>query len=299
MKDIWMERINSIANQTLRPYEIIFLDDGSSDNSVATARDALLRTGIKHSIIQNSENQGCFNQWVRGISLSRGELVWIAEADDCCQNNFLEELVHAFEDDDVAISYCNSYIIDEDSNVLPGDYSEWLSDISTTKWKGSYCSDGHSEVLDALSIKNTIPNASAVVMRKSALRGIEQYLPQLSTSGDWFTYIYALQRGSICYSNNKLNYHRRHKKSIIATNVASYVHFDDHLVILEYILKNFDLSPEALARSIDFLNLSYKNILIPLTGFSDIFADPRYKKKLAELALNGYGAGPVPITTGG
>jgi hypothetical protein len=136
-------------------------------------------------------------------------------------------------------------------------------------------------------------------MRKSALRGIEQYLPQFRTSGDWFTYIYALQRGSICYSNNKLNYQRRHKKSIIATNVASYVHFDDHLVILEYILKNFDLSPEALSRSIDFLNLSYKNILAPLTGFPDMFVDPRYEERVAELARNGYGAGPVTENTGG
>jgi glycosyltransferase involved in cell wall biosynthesis/2-polyprenyl-3-methyl-5-hydroxy-6-metoxy-1,4-benzoquinol methylase len=291
-------RIDSVANQTLKPYEIIFLDDRSTDNSVATAREALSQTGIKYSIIENSENQGCFKQWVKGISLARGDLIWMAEADDSCCDNFLAELVPAFEDDEVVISYANSYIIDEDSNILPGDYAEWLSDISTAKWKWSYGNDGRSEVIGALSIKNTIPNASAVVMRKSALGGIEQYLPQFTTSGDWFAYIYALQCGSICYNATKLNYYRRHEKSVIATNAASYVHLDDNLVILEYLLKNFDLSPEAKSRSIDFLNWLYKYILTPITGFPDIFTDPRYREKLAVLTRDGYGTGPVPVKAG-
>ena len=72
------------SSQTVRPHEIIFLDDCSTDDSVAVAEDLLQDSTIPYRIIRNEINQGCYRQWLQGLREATGDLVWIAEADDDC-----------------------------------------------------------------------------------------------------------------------------------------------------------------------------------------------------------------------
>jgi hypothetical protein len=78
------ERLRSIVTQSYRPYEIVFLDDCSSDGSVGVAEALLKDAGIPHRVIRNSANQGVYRQWLRGLREATGDLVWIAEAADDC-----------------------------------------------------------------------------------------------------------------------------------------------------------------------------------------------------------------------
>jgi len=103
------ERLNSIICQTYRPFEIIFLDDNSKDDSVEVAKKILEASGIPHRIIRNSVNEGCFKQWSRGIHEAKGDLVWIAEADDSCDLKLLATLVAKFDDPKVGLAYCQSF----------------------------------------------------------------------------------------------------------------------------------------------------------------------------------------------
>ena len=89
-------RLNSIFNQTIKPYEIIFLDDNSKDNSLEIAKGLLEESGFDYKIITNKTNNGCYNQWLKGIKEAKGDIVWIAEADDLCKDNFLEKLIPKF-----------------------------------------------------------------------------------------------------------------------------------------------------------------------------------------------------------
>ena len=69
-------------NQTFQDFEIIFLDDCSTDNSKAIIEDFRLNPKVKH-IIHNKANSGStFEQWKKGIELSKGEYIWVAESDD-------------------------------------------------------------------------------------------------------------------------------------------------------------------------------------------------------------------------
>src|SRR6478609_3462038 len=87
------ERIDSILQQTYRDFELIILDDHSSDNSKQIIE--LYRSNAKVSFIEyNSHNSGSpFRQWAKGIQLARGSYIWIAESDDSCEPAFLEETV--------------------------------------------------------------------------------------------------------------------------------------------------------------------------------------------------------------
>ncbi|MBC7566521.1 MAG: glycosyltransferase family 2 protein, partial [Pedobacter sp.] len=83
--DYLHQRIESVLNQSYQDFELILLDDKSTDDStviITSYRDHPKVT----QIIINEENSGnTFKQWEKGIAASVGELIWIAESDDWCE----------------------------------------------------------------------------------------------------------------------------------------------------------------------------------------------------------------------
>lgn len=75
--------LNSIAAQSYTPLEIIFIDDGSQDDT----RSVLAQWHSKHNtipltILQNGSNQGLAPSLNRGINAARGKYIARIDADD-------------------------------------------------------------------------------------------------------------------------------------------------------------------------------------------------------------------------
>jgi hypothetical protein len=88
------ERTNSILGQNYPIYEIIFLDDCSTDQSVRFIENFALRCPVKITIIKNETNSGSvFYQWAQGIDHAKGDFIWIAEADDLSETGFLTSVL--------------------------------------------------------------------------------------------------------------------------------------------------------------------------------------------------------------
>jgi glycosyltransferase involved in cell wall biosynthesis len=221
-------RLDSVCQQTHPIYELIVLDDQSSDDSVKVIEAYLDTVTCDRRLVVNEKNSGSvFRQWARGVESSHGDLIWIAEADDLCEVNMLAALVPAFDDPDVVLAYCQSQQIDENATVLAENYLGYTGDVSK-KWTSDHLSDGLEEIAHALSIKNTIPNVSAVVFRRtallSALKTIGDRLFDYRVAGDWLVYIHVLLQGKVYYCNRSLNKHRRHSISVTkATAVQSHL----------------------------------------------------------------------------
>ena len=107
------ERISSILNQTFSDFEMILLDDASSDNSTEILKKYKDNPHVSHCIV-NGKNSGCvFRQWEKGINLSKGKYIWIAESDDLAAPDFLEKTISALERHPEAnLCFCGSYLID-------------------------------------------------------------------------------------------------------------------------------------------------------------------------------------------
>ncbi len=73
---------------------------------------------------------------------------------------------------------------------------------------------GVDEIRDTLIVKNTIPNVSAVVMRRPDLQPIAERLARLRNAGDWLVYLHVLEHGAIAFEPEALNRHRRHGGSV-------------------------------------------------------------------------------------
>jgi glycosyltransferase involved in cell wall biosynthesis len=210
-------RLDSIYGQTYKNIEVILLDDCSSDQSrplmdqYAAAHPEITRT------VYNDENSGsAFRQWAKGIKAATGDLVWIAESDDYCDERFLEVLVRCFEDEAVLLAYAKSTFVDKNEVPIRDDFKSYLSDlVCAEKWNGSYVETAHNEVKSALGIKNTIPNASGVLFKRPInmpLLADESWLSMV-VAGDWIFYLQIIRGGKIAYSTETTNFFRRYEGS--------------------------------------------------------------------------------------
>lgn len=86
------QRLDSIYNQTYRNFDVILLDDCSSDESREILKDYGTTYNGNTRLYFNDNNSGLvFGQWKKGIEMADGDLVWIAESDDFCETTFLEK----------------------------------------------------------------------------------------------------------------------------------------------------------------------------------------------------------------
>jgi glycosyltransferase involved in cell wall biosynthesis len=85
-------RIESVLCQTYQDFELILLDDCSSDESRSLLSEYAGDPRVR--IEFNEVNSGSpFKQWNKGVRLARGQYVWIAESDDYADKRLLERLV--------------------------------------------------------------------------------------------------------------------------------------------------------------------------------------------------------------
>lgn len=217
------ERLESIERQTVPPYELIVLDDASTDDSVEVIREYLASCSIPTRLVVNDSNSGSvFRQWQRGVEMARGDFVWIAEADDLADPEFLQETLPAFSDPRVVISYTQSRQMDSEGEILCEHYLDYVSDIDRERWTRPYVADGREEIATAMHIKNTIPNVSAALFRRDALFRVlaasGDRIASYRNAGDWVCYIGLLETGAIAFSPQSLNSHRRHQSSVTVGN---------------------------------------------------------------------------------
>lgn len=255
-----VERLESIASQTLPVYEIIVLDDASTDDSADVLAD--VAGSIEMRLIANETNSGSvFRQWLKGVGAASGDFVWIAEADDLADPQFLETVMRGFTDESFVMSYCQSQQIDGAGNVLANDYLDYVADISSERWRKPFAAGAQEELRNGLAVKNTIPNVSAVVFRREALlkalsNGVEE-IASFRIAGDWLTYLMVLQEGRLAFNPEALNRHRRHQGSV-TLGADNTPHLREVLRMQRIARDRFGAGSEE-SRAWDYANVLYRN----------------------------------------
>jgi glycosyltransferase involved in cell wall biosynthesis len=243
------ERLQSIFDQTLQDFELVYLDDASTDDSAAVF--AKFRDDPRVSAYESTVNGGnTFRQWNRGVERSRGEFVWIAESDDSAAPELLEGLVGALERHPKAgLAYCQSWRIDsEGRRKEPGEH--YTDDLDRARWRHDFFNSGTDECARYLTIKNTIPNASAVVFRRSVYEEMGGAPEDLRYTGDWITWIRMLMRSDICFVAQHWNFFRKHGGTVRNRAVLEGIWAEEGYKVLEYIAGQVDVPAACRARAL-------------------------------------------------
>ncbi|WP_254964469.1 MULTISPECIES: glycosyltransferase family 2 protein [unclassified Cyanobium] len=217
------ERLRSILSQTFQNFELIVLDDASSDDSLAVIREQL--QDHPHQLICSATNSGepC-SQWLKGIKKASGRYIWIAESDDTCSPEFLERMVGHLEQDNV-LAYCRTTSIDVESQPI-ADQSFWPDSFDPERWKSSFTIHAAAFCREFMDRGNVIANASGVVFRKPDAAMIQALGPLTAgrrCTGDWIFWTHYLMRmgGSVSFDAEALSCFRSHDqttRSIVSRN---------------------------------------------------------------------------------
>jgi glycosyltransferase involved in cell wall biosynthesis len=108
------EAIDSVLNQTVRPHEVIVVDDGSVDNS-----HEVLESYGDRIITIRQQNQGVGVARNSGAKLATGEFLAFLDADDYWAPEKLEKQLAKFgEDSEIGLVHCGFQNVDTDGNLL-------------------------------------------------------------------------------------------------------------------------------------------------------------------------------------
>ncbi len=199
------QRIDSVLNQTYRNFEVILLDDASTDGSADVLNSYRVHEKVRHVVINDQNSGNTFVQWQRGLALAQGDYVWIAESDDYCSPDLLEELVSLVDSqENVSVAFCNSIIFRE-NEVLTTGHSGQMQEIV----------EGKTFIGERMLFGNTIFNASMAIFQRKAAQQVDFALIQtFKFCGDWLFWIQIAQQGFVGCSAKVLNYFRKHNADV-------------------------------------------------------------------------------------
>ena len=207
------QRVDSVLGQTFQDFELILLDDYSTDESQAILREYAADPRVRMEF--NEKNSGStFKQWNKGVRLARGEYIWIAESDDYADERLLERLVTVLDaEPEVTLAYCRSWQISEDGQQN-GFVELRFRFLDPHRWTADFLADGREECRTSFVCTNPVQNASAVVFRKAIYERVGGADESLRLCGDWKLWAAMAFEGKIAYLGEPLNYHRTHDKSV-------------------------------------------------------------------------------------
>lgn len=229
------ERLFSILNQTFQDFELIFLDDASTDQSVEVLNRYKDNLHVSHIVVNEKNTGSPFRQWMKGILLAKGEWIWIAEADDLCEPDFLEtclEQVRLYPD--VSVCMAASRFINEKGEVLQAEANYWGKKKPK---EPARCFSGKEYAERNMYWNNCVINASGVLFRRSyALCLSHSIFLNMRYSGDWVFWFQMLLQGDMVEVYRELNYFRQHtlKVSMEGINTGNRIKEDiDTYVLME------------------------------------------------------------------
>lgn len=246
------KRLDCIYNQSYTNFEVILMDDCSTDNS----REILKQYAEKYPDITklafNEQNSGgVFYQWAKGIKLATGQLCWIAESDDYCEETLLEELVPYFEDENVKLAYAKYCFVDENDNKNEAGFFNYVGYVDKQKWHGNYVNDAENEVDTALGVINTIPNASGAIFKHPGNNDVfdDADWYRMKICGDWVFYLHILKGGKVAYSVDTTSYFRFHSNNSSAKTYTNSNYYTEHEKVASTLRNLFYVDREVIEKN--------------------------------------------------
>lgn len=131
-----IECIKNVLNNTYKNYEIIIIDDGSTDNTI----ELINKLNIDNLRIIKSDNKGPGIARNIGIKNAIGDYIFFIDSDDVINEDTLEVLINEIEDNDIIIG---NYKIKYDNGdvedfITPLDSSFNIFFESVTVWNRLY-----------------------------------------------------------------------------------------------------------------------------------------------------------------
>ncbi|MDG4762587.1 glycosyltransferase family 2 protein [Solwaraspora sp. WMMD406] len=110
--------LRSVAAQTLRPSQVILVDDCGGDDAIEVARRTLADVDLPYLVLRHDRNRRIGAARNTGLARATGEWIWFLDSDDQADPTFLARLVAAATDHRADLAVCRTRRVDPAGNQL-------------------------------------------------------------------------------------------------------------------------------------------------------------------------------------
>jgi len=198
--------IDSILGQTLRDFEFIIINDGSSDSS-ENIMSAYVDSRIK--LIRNETNLGITRSLNRGIHAATGKYICRMDADDVSMPERLELQVKFMEDnEDIALAGSNAILINSDGVK-----------VSEERYPGSA-----REIKKTIFVHNPFAHGT-IMLRTSVMNECGEYDSRFLHNEDYDLWLRIAARYPLANLQEFLLQRRIHESNITVTRKTELIRF--------------------------------------------------------------------------
>lgn len=280
--------LQSLYKQTLnnREYELIIINDGSSDNTLNISIDFFKKHPNLNGCVYTQNNKGVCAARNRGIKLAKGKYIMFVDGDDILANNCLERMLSGSQKkENIELVSC---LMTRNINLLGNNakgeplirqcndmYNYMLSNVSV--YGGNVC----NKIFKLKIIKNNNISFNEQITYWEDMLFVEKYLQECN--GNVFllnTYLYFYRRNSesVTYTKNKMKLAKNiYSKAIVSYILFSQAKIDSELYkqglnIYEHLLVDYKIlyfegviTQEQYMQLYNHYKIPLKNILTKMT----------------------------------
>lgn len=200
------ECLLSIQKQTFSDYEVICIDDGSSDNSLYLL-ESLRGNDIRIKVL-NQMNCGAGLARNLGLQTAKGKYVIFLDSDDCFDSRLIEKMVYCAEANDADVCICKAWAVYENLNKVDLNFNNKLFE----KYDNSFFlpADVNKDIFTSFLVEpwNKMYLRDYLLKNELMFQGIKK------TNDLFFTSMSLVKARKIALVNEKLVFYRldnRHK----------------------------------------------------------------------------------------
>ena len=111
------EQLDSIAAQTIPPFELVVCDDMSSDSTIDILESFAATASFPVKLYLNTTNLGFVKNFEKSISLCNGDIIFLSDQDDRWRKDKLEKMLVPFSNPKVGMVFSNALIVNKNGET--------------------------------------------------------------------------------------------------------------------------------------------------------------------------------------
>lgn len=215
--------LDSVMAQTMTDFEVLVVDDTSSDNSVAIVEE-YAAADLKVRVVKNERNLGLVGNWNRCVELARGEWIKFVFQDDLIEPDCLEKMLAVARPEVGMVACKRGFIFEGISNSTRNSFMGYIDLYDIEKLlpgMTDISANVFSKVITKTLCNNFVGEPTSLLLHRTLVHHFGAFNPYLIQVCDMEYWTRVGVNKGLTYLPEQLAWFRVHSNSTTESNMTT------------------------------------------------------------------------------